>query len=199
MRDEVEELVDAYPVQQYAGGMTIVREGDRGEFVYVVAEGSVELRRTIAGRVVTLQLLRAGAVFGDAPVLLSRPEPFDAYAVVDTQLVLIPATELFPLLNRRPHLARRWLETYAARIADTQARVGDLLSGTLDAQVASYLLRNAVNDELEISQERLAQLFGVRRTSLNQVLRRMETRGLIELTYRRVTIRNHGGLKALLA
>ena len=199
VRDEVEELVDAYPVQQYAGGMTIVREGDRGEFVYVVAEGSVELRRTIAGRVVTLQLLRAGAVFGDAPVLLSRPEPFDAYAVVDTQLVLIPATELFPLLNRRPHLARRWLETYAARIADTQARVGDLLSGTLDAQVASYLLRNAVNDELEISQERLAQLFGVRRTSLNQVLRRMETRGLIELTYRRVTIRNHGGLKALLA
>ena len=199
VRDEVEELVDAYPVQQYAGGMTIVREGDRGEFVYVVAEGSVELRRTIAGRVVTLQLLRAGAVFGDAPVLLSRPEPFDAYAVVDTQLVLIPATELFPLLNRRPHLARRWLETYAARIADTQARVGDLLSGTLDAQVASYLLRKAVNDELEISQERLAQLFGVRRTSLNQVLRRMETRGLIELTYRRVTIRNHGGLKALLA
>ena len=97
-----------------------------------------------------------------------------------------------------PHLARRWRETYAARIADTQARVGDLLSGTLDAQVASYLLRNAVNDELEISQERLAQLFGVRRTSLNQVLRRMETRGLIELTYRRISIRDRGGLRALL-
>lgn len=199
MRTEVDELVEVYPVERYAGGMTIVREGDHGEYVYVVVDGVVELRRTIAGRVVTLQQLRPGAVFGDAPVLLSQPEPFDAYAVSDTAVVTIPAHELFPLLNRRPHLARRWLETYAARIADTQARVGDLLSGTLDAQVASYLLRVADHGELEISQERLAQLFGVRRTSLNQVLRRMEIRGLIELTYRRVTITNRDGLCALLA
>ena len=198
VRTEVDELVDEYPVERYAGGMTIVREGDRGDFVYVVVDGIVELRRSIAGRTVTLQLLRPGAVFGDAPVLLSRPEPFDAFAVSDTALVTIPANELFPLLNRRPHLARRWLETYAARIADTQARVGDLLSGTLDAQVASYLLRVADHGELEISQERLAQLFGVRRTSLNQVLRRMETRGLIELTYRRIAVRDPGGLRALL-
>ncbi len=199
IRTEVEELVSEYRVEHYAGGMTVVREGDRGDYVYVVVDGVVELRRSIAGRTVTLQLMRAGAVFGDAPVLLGRPEPFDAYAVTDTAMVTIPATELFPLLNRRPHLARRWLETYAARIADTQARVSDLLSGTLDAQVASYLLRTADSDELEISQERLAQLFGVRRTSLNQVLRRMEIRGLVELTYRRITIRNRGGLEALLA
>ena len=65
--------------------------------------------------------------------------------------------------------------------------------------MASYLLRVATHDTLEISQERLAQLFGVRRTSLNQVLRRMETRGLIELTYRRISITNHDGLRALLA
>lgn len=197
--DEVDELTGSFPTTQYAGGMHIVRQGERDGSIYVVKSGIVELRRSIAGRTVTLQMLQAGGVFGDAPVLLGKPEPFDAIAAVDTTLIAIPADELFAMLHQRPRLARRWLETYAARIADTQDRVGDLLSGTLDAQVASFLLRNADGGDLEISQERLAQLFGVRRTSLNQVLGRMKTRGLVDLTYRKVSITSRPGLLALLS
>lgn len=197
--DEVTELADEFPVASYAGGMCVLREGEICSSVYVVRSGAIELRRTISGRVVTLQLLREGSVFNDAPVLLKQPEPFDACAVEDTTVVVIPATKLFALLNQRPHLAARWLESFAARIADTQHRVGDLLAGTLDAQVSSFLLRMAVREELEISQERLARMFGVRRTSLNQVLRRMEDQGLVELTYRRVRIADRGAMQALLA
>ena len=102
------------------------------------------------------------------------------------------------MLNRRPKLARRWLESLAARISDTQDRVADLLAGPLDAQVASFLLRNECGNGLDISQQRLAQLFGVRRTSLNQVLRTMVDRDLIELAYRRIAVVDRPGLQALL-
>ena len=195
--DEMEELAREFEIIGVAGGLP-VKDDPNDRAVHIVRSGTIELRRHISGRVVTLQLLRPGAVFGDVPNLISKERPFEAHAAEDTSLIVIPANELFALLNRRPRLALRWLQTLAARISDTQDRVGDLLSGPLDAQVASFLLRNELGTGLEISQERLAQLFGVRRTSLNQVLRTMSGRGLIELTYRRVAIVDRAGLEALL-
>ena len=51
------------------------------------------------------------------------------------------------MLGQKPTLARRWLVSVAGRMADMQDRVGDLLAGSLDRQVASWLLREAADED----------------------------------------------------
>ena len=153
--------------------------------------------REINGRDVVVQLLRPGCVFGDIPLFLRSGEPTSARAIEDSTVLSIDSVTLFSLLGRRPMLARRWLASIAERMAAMQDRVSDLLAGTLDAQVASWTLREAGVDGITVSQQTLARLLGARRTSVNQSLRRLERQGLVEIGYRRIRVTDVDGLRSV--
>ncbi|HUV11873.1 MAG TPA: Crp/Fnr family transcriptional regulator [Acidimicrobiia bacterium] len=182
------ELAGAFTATTYAGGTCMYREGDTLAQVHLVRRGTIELTRTVANRKTTIQVLHGGDVFGDIPVLTRTQAPFDACTTEDSVILSIPATTLFALFARRPGLAHRWLISIAGRMSGLQSRVGELLSGSLESRIASVLLHASDTDEVVISQEALAALVGAQRTSVNQALKRLETRGIIELGYRRISI-----------
>ena len=197
--DDIAYLVAEVDEQRHAGGTFVFREGARAAQVHIVREGSVELSREIGGRRVTLQLLQPGDVFGDVPLLLAQPEPFDARAVVDSSVLSMDAATLFRMLSTRPRLMRRWMVSLAGRMSGLQQRLIDVLAGGLEAQLASVLLRHA-NDhgQVVMSQAQLAGLLGVHRTSVQRVLKNLEDAGLVEIGYRRIELVDRGGLASLL-
>lgn len=86
----------------------------------------------------------------------------------------------------------------AARLADAQDRLEELLSGPLDYQLASMLLHLADEDQqVHVSQQVIAQLLGSRRQSVARSLANLERRDLIEKQYRRIRILDAPGLRAL--
>lgn len=196
---DLEELAGHLAEKRIAGGIRVYEQGQLPDRVYILRTGTVELARQIGRRRVVVQLLHPGAVFGDIPLFLRTGEPTEARAVEDSVVLAIDSLTLFTLLGQRPHLARRWLVSVAGRMAALQNRVSDLLAGGLDRQVASWLLREAGPEGAVVSQQTLARLLGARRTSVNQSLRRLEERGLVETGYRRVAVRDPEGLQALLA
>lgn len=196
--DDLEELAAHLTEEHYAGGTAIYQRDALPERVHILRNGMVELTRELGGRSAVVQLLRPGAVFGDVPLFLRTGEPTAARAVEDSVVHSIDSVTLFGLLGKRPLLARRWLVSVAGRMAELQDRVSDLLAGGLDRQVGSWLLREAVRSDVSISQLTLARLLGARRTSVNQSLRRLEQQGLIETGYRRITVVDEEGLRALL-
>jgi CRP-like cAMP-binding protein len=151
----------------------------------------------VAGRRIVLQVLWAGDVFGDVPLLVRMAEPFDARALEDCVVLSADSVSLFRLLERRPRLAQRWLVSLALRMAATQARLVDLLAGGLDAQVAALLVRQSEHNVVRLSQAVLADMLGARRTSVNRVLKRFEARGLVRLGYGQVEILDPAGLLSL--
>ncbi len=191
-------LAEEMGTESVAGGMFVFREGDASARVHVVRTGGVELSRMLGGRRVTLQVLRPGDVFGDVPAFLGAPEPFDARAIEDSSLLSLDADALFALLQTRPAIARRWFVSMAERMAGLQSRLIDLLAGGLEAQLASVLLRNAdAAGEVKITQKDLGAMLGVQRSSVQRVLKDLESAGLIELGYRRITVTDSGGLSSL--
>ena len=191
-------LAEEMGTESVAGGMFVFREGDEAARVHVVRTGAVELSRMLSGRRVTLQVLRPGDVFGDVPAFLGSPEPFDARAIEDSTLLSLDADGLFALLQTRPAIARRWFVSMAERMAGLQSRLIDLLAGGLEAQLASVLLRNADDGgEVKITQKDLGAMLGVQRSSVQRVLKDLESAGLIELGYRRITVADSGGLSSL--
>jgi len=184
----------------------VFREGDDAAMVHVVRSGEIELSRGHGDRRVTLQLLRPGDVFGDVPAFLGDVpaflgdvEPFDARAVEDSTVLSIDVKTLFELLQTRPAVARRWFISLAERMQGLQNRLFDVLAGPLESQLASVLLREADgNGTIRITQAHLAEMLGAQRSSVQRVLKQLETGGLITLHYRRIVVADADAL-ALLA
>jgi CRP-like cAMP-binding protein len=198
-KEDIAHLVAEVDEKRHAGGTFVFREGAQAAQVHIVRKGSVELSREIGGRRVILQLLQPGDVFGDVPLLLDQPEPFDARAVVDSSLLSMDAATLFRLLSTRPGLMRRWMVSLAGRMSGLQQRLIDVLAGGLEAQLASVLLRQADDHgQVAMSQTQLARLLGVQRTSVQRVLKNLEDAGLVEVGYRRIELVDRGGLASLL-
>lgn len=183
--------------RRYAAGTTIFRQGDAPARVYVLRRGMVELSRSLGRRRVALQVLHPGDAFGDVPLLVRIPEPFDAVALEDSLVLSVDSVTLTRLLQTRPRLAHRWLISVAERMSELQGRLVDLLAGDMEAQVASFLVREAEGGAVNLSQAVLAELVGGRRTSVNRVLKALEARHLVALRYRGVDILDREGLLAV--
>ena len=196
---DIAEFADHLTEQSYAGGTMIYERHAPPERVHILRTGRVELTRDLGGRSAVLQLLHPGSVFGDVAMFLRTGEPTGARAVEDCVVASIDSVVLFGLLGRRPLLARRWLVSLADRMAAMQDRVGDLLAGGLDRQVASWLVREGTGAGIAVSQLTLARLLGARRTSVNQSLRRLEAAGYITTGYRRIAVVDRPGLLDMMA
>jgi CRP-like cAMP-binding protein len=197
--EDLEEFASHLTAHRYAGGTLIYERDELPSRVYILRSGMVELTRSVGDREALVQLLNDGNVFGDIPLFLRTGEPTSARALEDSVIYSIESLTLFSLLGKRPMLARRWLVSVAQRMASMQDRVSDLLSGTLDAQVASWLLREAGTEGVAVSQQTLARLLGARRTSVNQSVRRLEAAGLISTGYRRMAVVDPAGLAGVIS
>ncbi len=196
---DVELLVDQVGEQSYAGGTFVFRRGDPAAQIHILRTGTLELSREVNGRQVALQILRPGDVFGDVPAFLGEPEPFDAKAMEDCTVLSLDAASLFTLLQTRPLLAQRWFISMAERMAGLQERLVDLLAGGLEAQLASILLREgSASGDVRLTQDQLAEMLGVARTSVQRVLKSLEASEMVELKYRRIILLDQEALQALI-
>ncbi len=58
--------------QDYPDKKVIIEEGSVGDWVYVVLEGQVKIKKRTAKGIVTLSTLGEGAIFGEMPLFLKR-------------------------------------------------------------------------------------------------------------------------------
>lgn len=180
-----------------AGEVLFSRHEDLHE-VFVLESGRVALARPNIDRTSLLNLLDPGDIFGDVGQLTGKPAPVDAVVLNDAVVLSMPGADLIELMMTRPRVAMRWMASMAARLAVAQDRLEELLSGPLDYQLASMLLRLADADgRVSVSQQTIAQLLGSRRPSVARSLANLERRGLIEKHYRKISIADAAGLHAL--
>jgi CRP-like cAMP-binding protein len=192
--DDIAALAALLREERYPAGTTLFRVGDAPTRVAIVRSGAVELSRTLNGRRVVLQILRAGDAVGDVGLFLRLTAPYDGVAVEDTLILSFDSVRLHRLLEERPKLAWRWLLSVSGRSVSYQTRLMELLAGGLEAQIASVLLRRADRGVVRLSQSSLAELVGGRRTSINRVLKRLEEQQLLQVRYGEVEILDEAGL-----
>jgi CRP-like cAMP-binding protein len=184
---QLSRLIANYGTKAAAEGRYLFRHGDQPGSVFVLLHGTVELSVLSQGPRLVVQVLTPVSVVGDVPLLSRLPEPFDARVLQAAEVIPIPAENFLALL-RDPHVTMPWLVSVATRMAALQERLIGVLGGRLEDRLALLLLQQAHGNRVRLSQETLAGMLGVNRSSVNRCLRHLQDSGLVDIGYREIRL-----------
>lgn len=201
-----------------AGLATPHRLGD-GELLYARGDASADIIGVRSGliRIVAvtaegyeglLGLYRAGTWFGEVSFFDGLPRPADAYAVGDTEVLVVPAARLHALLQRHPRWYRDFARVLSHKLRSALAHIESSFLAP-SVRIALRLLDLAegygkpaeagIAIDLVLPQEDLARMLGLTRQSVNKELRAFQGRGWIEIRRGRITVTQPAALRAHVA
>ncbi len=100
------QIVPLLRKESYPAESIIIREGDRGESMYILVEGVVRVaRHSEGGEEIALQTLQGGAFFGEFSLIDNLPRSATVAALVDTDIFTLQKSDFDTLLARNVHLA----------------------------------------------------------------------------------------------
>src|SRR4051812_9454191 len=109
--------------RSFLKGEQVFKEGDNGDGIYVVADGSVEISVAMSQNVRRVfAQLGPGEIFGGMAVLELKPRSASASAAEDTKVYFIPRNELLLMLERSPALSLELLREISQRLRDFNRR-----------------------------------------------------------------------------
>jgi len=117
--EELHALRQAAQERTFAAGQEIFREGDRGDGLYIVREGLVEISGRVEqkGRLVFSQV-GPGDIFGEMAVIENMPRSAGAVATKETAAYFIPRAEMLAFIERSPGLALALLREISHRLRE---------------------------------------------------------------------------------
>ncbi len=118
--EQLERFVEFVEVQRVAQWATIVKQGDRGDAMYLILEGELSVRARMAGTDSVLAKLSSGDVFGDIALFDHGPRSADVIADTSSVLLRISSAAFAEMAQKAPELATPFLlaigRTLAARM-----------------------------------------------------------------------------------
>lgn len=179
------------------------RKGEPVTHWFGVIEGLVKLSIVSAeGKTTTLTGVPAGGWFGEGSMLKTEPRRYDAIALRETRVAMMPRGTFNRLMDTSIAFNRFLLNQLNERLAQFIAMVEYERLLEPDARVARSLswffnpfLYPGGNPRLEVSQEEIGYLTGISRQRVNQALGALERAGLIKLEYGGVTVLDVEGLQ----
>jgi CRP/FNR family transcriptional regulator len=189
-------------------GEPVFTEGEPCDGLFVIAEGTVEVRQTSGtGREQVLHSEGPGATLGEGPCFDRGGYVASAVAIGPTRVLFLPRAALLELCHRRPAVALALLETLARRMRRFAELARSLAFREVTQRVARHLeaaargdgpaLRRETSFELALTQEQLAARLGTVRELVARALGQLRRAGVIAQRRRRVTILDPVRLAAL--
>ncbi len=200
--EDVRALASHGRVRTYMAGAVIFQEGDPGDSLYIVVQGSVRIVLVSAkGEEATVAVLGPGECVGDLALLDGKPRSASAIAAEETRALVVMREAFTSWLSQRPAAAFALLETLSLRVRRTDEALTDFAFLDLAHRLAKRLLdvANTQRDvretgglqpgtRIRTTQAELGSMLGVSRESVNKQLNMFAREGWIRLGRGSVTV-----------
>lgn len=110
----------AYSVTDFEPQEIIFKQGDDGEFMYLVKEGEVEVLQELGGSEQQVAVLERGDFFGEMAVLEKEPRSHSVRALTRTKVVEIDRSGFQHMLKRNAEITVRMIRKLSQRLAHTE-------------------------------------------------------------------------------
>ena len=75
--------------QDYKEGDTLFEQGDTGDYIYIIINGSVEVRKECKGKTECIAKVSSGDILGEMAVLTDEPRCASGVAVEPTRVIMV--------------------------------------------------------------------------------------------------------------
>ena len=196
VRDQVRARMNP---RRYQPGQAVIRQGEEADSLYLVKSGRVSFHfGTPSGDNVILDVFGPGEVFGEMGVLLTRHErTATAVAIDQVTMLVLPREQVDQLRREHPPVNDFLLLILAKRCDRLSRRVAEAHYVAVERRVARRLYEVGrhfagvgTSIVLPLTQAHIAQLAGTTRPTANQVLKGLETEGILRLGRGRIELLN---------
>ncbi len=194
-----------YRIKSFNSGSVVAARGDEVRYAYIVIEGVVRGEMGDAsGKVLSIEEIGPGRILAPAFIFGSLARfPVTVVAAAETVLMIINREDFVNLLRSSEKVLTNFLDAVSDRSQFLSEKLRFITFKTIRAKLAQYILYKAgerlFSIRLELTQQQLADYFGVARPSLARALRELSDEGLIESSGKEITITDREGLEALTA
>jgi cyclic nucleotide-binding protein len=116
-------ISDACIVRQFTKNETIVRQGEMGLGLYIIARGRVKVDREQAGVRTQIAELGPEQFFGDMALLDNKPRAATVTGIEDAECLLLTRDNFVRLMNRYPEIPIRLAKVLAERLRECNAKI----------------------------------------------------------------------------
>jgi CRP/FNR family transcriptional regulator, cyclic AMP receptor protein len=194
---------------RHARRVTVVRQGDPGGDVFLILRGFLMAAIEAAnGRETGLGVMGPGDLFGEIALFDGAPRSASVTTLTSVDLLVIEKARFLSLLEANPRLSIRLLAVMARRLRRLSERSDDITGMRVGDRIGRQLLRlaerfgqpegpNRVRISLQLSQQKIGELAGATRESVNQNVSVWSRAGLIEKQRGYLTILDLGRFRRL--
>ena len=111
----IDELLKRFERLRVAAGDTLIREGDEGDYYYVIESGRFQVERLVGGAKLVLAELRGGDAFGEEALVSEAKRNATVVALTEGELLRLARSHFNDLL-REPLLRRLSFEEAAEKV-----------------------------------------------------------------------------------
>jgi CRP-like cAMP-binding protein len=129
--------------RDYRAGDVLFREGERGEEMFVIQSGLVQILKKVGADERPLATLGRGEFLGEMAILNSKPRTATAVVLEDAQCLVIDAATLEHMITSNSEIAIRLVKKLARRLDSADEMIQILLNPDPKARVLLGLKRHA--------------------------------------------------------
>ena len=177
-------------------GTTILRAGDRTDFVYLILSGNLKVQVSDEeGREVILSNLNPGEFFGEMGVLDDNPRSATVLTVTPCELVVIAKSDFKRCLAENFDVSLYIMRNLVKRLRTADRKIESLALMDVYGRVARLLLEMSEDEDgqqvvkRKISKQDIAKMIGASREMVSRVMKDLTVQGLIEEGDGRILLR----------
>lgn len=186
----------------------LYHQGDEATNFYIVVVGRLRATQTTAeGGQVALRYLGPGEMAGYAALAGIPAYPGTVVAVDDTHLFAWPVSAIRQLMAKYAQIAMNAVAVLGSRYQETQSRLRELSTETVERRIAHTLLRLAhqagrrtsrgIEISFPMSRQDLAELAGTTLHTVSRTLSAWEKEGIVLSAHRHIIVCRHEALTAI--
>ncbi|MBY0562735.1 MAG: Crp/Fnr family transcriptional regulator [Hyphomonadaceae bacterium] len=181
-------------------GKLLFAKGDKGDALYVLLEGEVEVRTsTEAGKDVRIAALKPPALIGEMAVLDGGVRSADICAIRRSRFLRIGRDQAIGALESEPRALLKLVAEMSRRLRHADAALEDAHTLDLGARLALRLLDEAGDgSSVTLTQTELARRIGASREKVNRKLHEWVDEGFISMGRAGIRLVARDKLRALI-
>ncbi|MDB5005543.1 MAG: response regulator [Mucilaginibacter sp.] len=191
---ELKKIILERKVRQFKKNQVIYYEGDKGNGLYLLINGSVKtIKLAEDGRELMTGIYGPDTYLGIHAMLANEDYTDTATALEDSLLCLIPKDQLEQLLNMYPVVAREFIKLLSNDIREKEEQLLQLAYHSVRKRMAEAMVRLSrqhvtEGESFKISREDLAAMAGMATETVSRTLSDFKDEGLIDKKGSAITI-----------